>query len=66
MDCGKTRRDKIKNERFRENLWVASIGIKIRETRLSWFGHVEYKLATASVRKSLSIQVDGPPRERGG
>lgn len=32
--CGKTKNDKIKNESFQEHLGVASIGHKIRETRL--------------------------------
>ena len=72
--CGKSRKDKIRNERFRDHLNVASIGDKLRETRfelvwacptqakpvLSWFGHVQHRLATAPVRKLLAMQVDGP------
>ena len=54
----KTRKDRIRNECYRENLGVAlaSIGDKIRETRLRWFGHVERRLAMALVRKSFSMQ----------
>jgi hypothetical protein len=63
--CGKTRKDKIRNERFREHLGVAPIGDKIRETRLRWFGHVERRPVMAPVRKSLDIQVEGPSRGRG-
>ena len=37
-------------------LRVAAIGDKLRETCLRWFGHL--------VRKSLSMQFNGPPRER--
>ena len=48
---GKTRRDKIISKRFREHLGVASIGDKIREIRLRWFGHVQSRPATMSVRK---------------
>ena len=51
--------------RFREHLGVATIGDKFRETRLRWFGHVQHRLATAPVRKSLAMKVDGPVRERG-
>ena len=63
--CGKTRKDKIKNERFRENLRVATIGGKIRETCLRWFGHVQRRPVTAPLRKSLARKVDGPLRGRG-
>ena len=63
--CGKIRKDKIKNKRFREHLWVATIGDKIREIRLRWFRHVQRRPTTALVRKNLAMKVDGPPRERG-
>ena len=63
--CGKTRKNKIRNELFWEQLGVASIGDKIRETRLWWFGHVQCRTATAPVRKSLAVKVDDPPRGRG-
>ena len=36
----KNRKDKIRNEHFREHLGVASTGDKIRETPLRLFGHV--------------------------
>ena len=62
--CGETRKDKIRNERFQEHLGVEAIGGKIRETRLRWFGHIQYRPATAPVRKSLTMKVDGPPRGR--
>lgn len=32
---------------------------------MRWFGHVHRKLATATVRKSLSMQVAGSPRKMG-
>ena len=37
---GKTRKDKIRNEQFREHLGASSIGDKIRKTHLRWFGRV--------------------------
>ena len=61
---GKTRKDKIRNEGFRENLEVAIIRDKIRENQLRWFGHVQRRTATALVRKSLAMKVDGPSRRR--
>ena len=38
--CGKARKEKIRNDHFREHLGIATIEDKIRETRLRWFGHV--------------------------
>ena len=63
--CDKTRKNKIKNERFREHLGVSTIGDKIRKTRLRWFEHVQCRPTMTPVRKSLAMKVDGPPRERG-
>ncbi|XP_063613159.1 uncharacterized protein LOC134786487 [Penaeus indicus] len=39
-EVGVTRLDKIKNETTREILGIERYGEKIRESRLSWFGHV--------------------------
>ena len=36
----KTGKGRIKNEHFWEHLGVASIGDKIRETHVRWFGYV--------------------------
>ena len=62
----KIRKDKIRNERFRGHLGLVLIGDKIRETRLRWFGHIQHRLATMWLRKSLAMQVDGLPTGRGG
>ena len=50
---------------FREHLGVAIIENKIKKARLRWFGHVQRRPATAPVRKSLVMKVDGPPRGKG-
>ena len=63
--CGKTFKDKIRNERFREHLVIASIGDTIGETRLRRFGHVQCRPTTTLIRKSLSMQVDSRTKERG-
>ena len=40
--CGKTQKDKVRNEFFRETVGVAPIEDKLRENRLRWFGHVKH------------------------
>ena len=50
--CGKTRKDKIRNEDIRTWLGVASIEDKMRECRLRWFEHVRRKPLSAPVRMS--------------
>jgi len=41
MICGKTVRDKVRNEEIRERTEVKSIEEHLREQRLHWFGHME-------------------------
>ena len=63
--CGKTRKDKIKNEQIREMIKVAPIEDKLRENRLRWFGHVKRRPMDAPVRKSDLVSIDGNTRGRG-
>ena len=55
--CGKTSKDRIKNEDIQEDVGVPSIGYKLRETRLRWFGHVLSRPVMKLLRKSFSMQV---------
>lgn len=50
----KTWNDGIRNEHIKEHLDVASIGYKLREARLRWFGHV--RLMTTLVRNGFSMR----------
>ena len=59
---GKIRKDRIRNERFREHVGVVKIEDKSRETCLRWFENVQRKPVTTSLRKSLVMEVDSPPR----
>lgn len=63
--CGKTRKDRIRNENIRERVGVAPIEDKMRENRLRWFGHVQRRPLTAPVRKSDIVQIEGNARGRG-
>src|SRR4029450_2942072 len=62
--CGKTRKDRIRNEHIRERVGVAPIEDKMRENQLRWFGHVQRRPLTASVRKSDMVQIEGNARGR--
>ena len=55
--CGKTRRDRIKNEEIRNKSGVSSIVDKMRECRLRWFGHVQKRLKDAPVRKIKNLNI---------
>ena len=50
--CGKTLKDRIRNEHIREMVGVAPIEDKMRENRLRWFGHIQRKPLDAPIRKS--------------
>ena len=63
--CGKTRRDKIRNERIHKMIEVAQIEEKIRYNRLRWFGHIQRTKINAPVRKSDAIDIEGNVRGRG-
>ena len=53
---GVTRKDKIRNEHIRSTVKVERLGMKMREGRLRWYGHVmrrdqEYKCLFQNVQK---------------
>jgi len=52
-----TRLDRIRNEVIREKVKVESIEDKMRENRLTWFGHVKRRRANASMRKCKMINL---------
>ena len=45
--CGYTRLDRIRNVVIREQVGVAPLEDKLRETRLRWFGHVKRRRCEA-------------------
>ncbi|KAL4197606.1 hypothetical protein AMTRI_Chr04g189130 [Amborella trichopoda] len=56
---------RIRNESIRENLGVAPIGDKVRESRLTWAGHMWCRPSTALVRRCELVQMEGLKRARG-
>ena len=63
--CGHTRLDRIRNEVIRGKLGVASIGDKMRESRLRWFGHVQRRHPTDPVRRCEVLPLGVFRRGRG-
>ena len=63
--CGKTRRDRIRNERIHKMIEVAPIEEKMRENRLRWFDHIQRRPINALVRKSNDIHIEDNARGLG-
>ena len=63
--CGKTRRDRIRNETVREMVGVAPIEEKLRENRLRWFGHVYRRPVDAVVKRADMIDLGSNAMGRG-
>ena len=61
---GLTLRNKKRNDDIRRILRLACITDKVREARLRWFGHVQYREEKDCVRKILEADVCGE-RSRG-
>ena len=59
--CGKTMRDKIRNERIHK-IEVTPIKEKMRENRLRWFGHIQRRPTNVLVWKSDAIHMEGNAR----
>jgi len=63
--CGYTGLDRISNGVFRDLVKVALIEDKMRETRLTWFGHVRRRSVDGPVRRCERINVPEGKRVRG-
>ena len=56
---GVTRKDKIKNEYIRDTVKVERLGIKMREGRLRWYGHVMRRDQEYVGRKMMEMELPG-------
>ena len=61
---GVTRKDKIRNEHIRSTVKVEWLGMKMREGRLRWYGHVMRRDKEYVGRKMMGMELPGK-RKRG-
>ena len=62
---GVTRKHKIRNEHIRSTVKVERLGIKLREGRLRWYGHVMRRDQEYVKRKMMEMELPGKrKRER--
>ena len=63
--CGKTRRDKVRNEDILMKIGVTPIEEKMIENHLRWFGHVRRRPTDASVHRVELINLGQVKRAKG-
>ena len=56
---GVTRKDKIRNEHIRSTVKVEWLGMKMREGRLRWYGHVMRRDQEYVGRKMMEMELAG-------
>ena len=61
---GVTRKDKIRNEHIRSTVKVEQLGMKMREGRLRWYGHVMRRDQEYVGRKIMEMELP-EKRKRG-
>ena len=61
---GVTRKDKIRNEHIRSTVKVERLGMKMREGRLRWYGHVMRRDQEYVGRKMMEIELPRKRRDR--
>ena len=59
---GVTRKDKIRNEHIRSAVKVERLGMKMRESRLRWYGHVMRRDQEYVGRKMMEMELPGKRR----
>ncbi|XP_060743999.1 uncharacterized protein LOC132857897 [Tachysurus vachellii] len=64
FSLGVTRLDRIRNKYIRGTAHVGSLGDKVREARLRWFGHVQRRESEYIGRRMLDMELPGR-RQRG-
>ncbi|KAG5569693.1 hypothetical protein H5410_059459 [Solanum commersonii] len=57
--CGRTRRNRIRNEDIGDKVRVVSMEDKMREVILRWFRHVKRRCTDASMQKCQNLAMGG-------
>ena len=55
---GKTRKDRVRNEYIREWVGVVPIEDKLKENRLRWFDHIQWRRTKAIVKRCDTMTVN--------
>jgi len=63
--CGKTRRDRIRNDNIRERVGITPIVEKMVENKLTWFGYIERRPVDSVVRIVDQMEDSQITRDRG-
>ena len=61
---GVTRKDNIRNEYIRSTVKLERLGMKMREGRLRWYGHVMRRDQEYVGRKMMEMELSGKRRAR--
>ena len=59
---GMTRKDKIRNEHIRSTVKVERLGMKVKEDRLKWYGHIMRRDQEYVGRKMMEMELPGKRR----
>ena len=59
---GVTKKDKIRNKHIRSSVKVERLGMKMREGRLRWYGHVMRRDQEYVGRKMMEMELSGKRR----
>ena len=62
LAMGVTKKDKIRNEHIRSTVKLERLGMKMREGRLRWYGHVMRRDQEYVGRKIMKMQLPGKRR----
>ena len=60
--CGITLKDRVRNEHIRGSLKIAPVSMKIKESRLRWYGHLRRREDEHPTRLMMDMAIPGRRR----